>query len=237
AATIVTGSSSKSEYAMQSYFLRTNLGLNNTYLVSATVRYDGSSKFHKDNRYDYFPSLSGAWIFSNERFLENSRFIDFGKLRLSWGKTGNQDGIGNYSYFALAQGGYNYDGTTGLNTTAIGNQNLKWEVNTQSNFGLDLNLFNNRLTFTYDYFIKNSKDLLYQVPTLQTSGFSNMTRKIESIENKGHEIILRYKNIDSNDFEWNSSLNLSFIKNKVTGLLGDGAIEIGGWNAIIEGQP
>lgn len=237
AATIVTGSSSKSEYAMQSYFLRTNLGFKSTYLVSATVRYDGSSKFHKDNRYDYFPSLSGAWIFSNESFLENSKLVDFAKLRLSWGKTGNQDGIGNYSYFALAQGGYNYDGTTGLNTTAIGNQNLKWEVNTQSNFGLDLNLFNNRLTFTYDYFIKNSKDLLYQVPTLQTSGFSSMTRNIGSIENKGHEIFLRYKNIDSGDFEWNSSLNLSFIKNKVTGLLGDGAIEIGGWSAIIEGQP
>lgn len=237
AATIVTGSSTKSEYAIQSYFFRTNLGYKNTYLLSASLRYDGSSKFHKDNRYDYFPSLSGAWIFSNESFLEDFRAIDFGKIRLSWGETGNQDGIGNYSYFALAQGGYNYDNSTGLNTTAIGNPDLKWEVNTQTNLGLDLNLFNDRISFSYDYFIKKSKDLLYQVPTLQTSGFSSMTKNIGSIENKGHEIFIRSRNIQTNNFDWNSSLNLSFIKNEVTGLLGDGVLEIGGWNAIIEGQP
>lgn len=237
AATIVTGSSSLSEYAIESYFGRLNLGYDDKYLLSTSIRRDGSSKFSKDNRYDYFPSISAGWVISKESFLDQADFLNFAKLRMSWGKTGNQDGIGNYDYFALAQGGYNYNGTTGLSITSIGNQNLKWEVNTQTNFGLDLGLFNNRLNITYDYFIKESDDLLYNVPVLQTSGFSSMTKNIGAIENRGHEIAINSKNIISKDFSWTTNLNISFIKNEVKSLLGDGIITVGGWNAIIEGQP
>ncbi|UYW02456.1 TonB-dependent receptor [Flavobacterium agricola] len=237
AATIVTGSSSMSEYAIESYFGRLNLGFDDKYLVSATIRRDGSSKFNKDYRYDYFPSVSAGWIFSSEKFMNNVNFINFGKLRASWGKTGNQDGIGNYDYFALAQGGYNYNGTTGLSITSIGNKNLKWEVNTQSDIGIDLSFLSNRLNFTYDFFIKESKDLLYNVPILQTSGFSNMTQNIGKLRNVGHEFTISSINISNPNFTWTTNLNLSLIKNEVKSLLGDGVVTIGNWNAIIEGQP
>lgn len=226
-----------SEYAIESYFGRLNLGYDNRYLLTATIRRDGSSKFSKEHRFDYFPSFSGAWIFSNEEFLRHVDFISFGKIRASWGKTGNQDGIGNYDYFALAQGGYNYDSTTGLSITTIGNPNLKWEINTQTNFGLDLSLFKNKLHFTYDYFIKTSDDLLYNVPVLQTSGFSSMTQNIGEIENRGHEFSLNSTNISNGDFSWNTNFNIAFIQNEVKSLLGEGVNTIGGWNAIIEGQP
>src|SRR5690606_38104336 len=135
-------------------------------------------------------------------------------FRGSWGQTGNQDGIGNYAYFPLAQGGYNYDGTTGLAVTSIGNPDLKWEVISQTNFGLDLSLFNNRLNLTYDYFVKESADLLYNVPVLQTSGFSNMTKNIGTMENRGHEISLESRNIQRENFSWTTHFNISFIENK-----------------------
>lgn len=237
AATIVTGSSSLSEYAIESYFGRINVNYDEKYLLSGSIRRDGSSKFNKDNRYDYFPAISGAWILSKESFMDNLDFINFAKLRVSWGQTGNQDGIGNYDYFALAQGGYNYNTTTGLSITSIGNQDLRWEVNTQTNYGIDLSFLNNRINFTYDYFIKTSDDLLYNVPVLQTSGFSSMTKNIGEIENKGHEFSLTTRNIDNSNFSWTTNLNISFIKNEVKSLLGDDVITVGGWNAIIEGQP
>lgn len=237
AATIVTGSSSMSEYAIESYFGRLNLGLDNKYLLSFTLRRDGSSKFNKDYRYDYFPSISAGWIFSNENFMSSLGFIDFAKLRASWGKTGNQDGIDNYAYFALAQGGYNYDATTGLSITSIGNSNLRWEVNTQSDIGIDLSFLSNRINFTYDFFVKESTNLLYNVPILQTSGFSSMTRNIGKLQNIGHEFTVSSINVSNQDFTWTTNLNLSLIKNEVKNLLGDGVVTIGNWNAIIEGQP
>ncbi len=237
AATLVTGTESNSQYAIESYFARTNLTFDNKYMISGSLRYDGSSRFAKNHRYNYFPSASLGWIFSEENFLKDSDFLNFGKLRFSWGKTGNQDGIGNYAYFALAQGGYNYNGNTGLSITSPGNENLKWETNTQTNYGLDLNFFNNRITLGYDYFVKKSQDLLYNVPTLQTSGFSSITKNLGTMTNKGHEISLSTKNINNDNFSWNTNVNISFIKNEVNSLLGGGTLEIGGWNAIIEGQP
>lgn len=237
AATIVTGNEGFSEYAIESYFGRVNLGIADRYLLSGSLRYDGSSKFNQDNRFDYFPSVSAAWIISRENFMQSLDFISFMKFRGSWGQTGNQDGIGNYAYFPLAQGGYNYDGTTGLAVTSIGNPDLKWEVISQTNFGLDLSLFNNRLNLTYDYFVKESEDLLYNVPVLQTSGFSNMTKNIGTMENRGHEISLESRNIQRENFSWTTHFNISFIENKVLSLLGDDEIVVGGWNAIIEGQP
>lgn len=237
AATIVTGNEGFSEYAIESYFGRLNLGYKDKYLVSGSLRYDGSSKFNKKNRFSYFPSASVAWVVSEENFMENLGFINFFKFRGSWGKTGNQDGIGNYAYFPLAEGGFNYDGSTGLSVTSMGNQDLKWEIITQTNFGVDLSLFKNRINLTYDYFIKESDDLLYNVPVLQTSGFSNMTKNIGTMENRGHEFSLESKNIIRDNFSWSTLFNISFIDNKVISLLGEEEIVVGGWNAIIEGQP
>jgi len=237
AATIRTGDEDGEQYAMESYIGRLVMGYKNRYLLSASARYDGSSKFAKDNRYATFPAVSLGWVFSEEQFMEGINALDFGKLRLSWGKTGNQDGIGNYSYFPLATGGYNYNELTGLSITSIGNYDLMWETSEQTNIGLDLTFLNGRLGLTYDYFVKKSENLLYNVPVLATSGFSSRTSNIGSMENRGHELTINSTNINRGNFRWTTNFNIAFIRNKVTSLVGDAPVLIGGWNAIIVGQP
>src|SRR5690554_4720904 len=168
AATIKVGNEDESRYSMESYIGRLNLSYKNKYLLNATVRRDGSSKFATDNRYATFPAASLGWVFSEESFLNTPHWMNFGKLRLSWGKTGNQDGIGNYAYLPLAAGGYNYNALTGLSVTNIGNEDLMWETSEQYNAGIDLSFLRGRLSFSYDYFDKVSDNLLYNVPVLAT---------------------------------------------------------------------
>ena len=237
-ATIQVGDEDGEMYAMESYIGRLVLGYKNRYLLSATARYDGSSKFATDNRYATFPAVSLGWVFSEEAFLNRPDWLSFGKLRLSWGKTGNQDGIGNYAYLPLATGGYNYGALTGLSVTNIGNEDLMWETSEQLNAGLDLSFLGGKLSFTYDYFHKTSDNLLYNVPVLATSGFTSRTSNIGSMENNGHEFSITSTNIDRNNFRWSTNFNISFIRNKVTSLIGDEPILVaGGWNAILVGQP
>lgn len=236
-ATIQVGDEDASMYSMESYIGRVSLGYKNRYLLSATARYDGSSKFAKDNRYATFPAVSLGWVFSEEEFVNYPDWLSFGKLRLSWGKTGNQDGIGNYAYMPLAAGGYNYNALTGLSVTNIGNMDLMWETSEQQNIGLDLSFLGGRLSFSYDYFDKVSDNLLYNVPVLATSGFTTRTSNIGSMQNRGHEFSLNSTNINREGFQWNTNFNISFIRNKVTSLIGDDPITVGSWNAIIVGQP
>lgn len=237
AATIRVGNEDASRYSMESYIGRLALNYKNRYLLSATARYDGSSKFAKDNRYATFPAVSLGWVFSEEEFINTPSWLNFGKLRLSWGKTGNQDGIGNYAYLPLAAGGYNYNALTGLSVTNIGNEDLMWETSEQYNAGIDLSFLRGRLSFSYDYFDKVSDNLLYNVPVLATSGFTSRTSNIGSMQNRGHEFSVNSTNIDRGNFSWNTNFNIAFIRNKVTSLIGDEPILVGGWNAIIEGQP
>src|SRR5690606_6954857 len=236
-ATIQVGDEDASMYSMESYIGRLSLGYKNRYLLSATARYDGSSKFAEDNRYATFPAVSLGWVFSEEEFINTPDWFNFGKLRLSWGKTGNQDGIGNYAYMPLAAGGYNYNALTGLSVTNIGNLDLMWETSEQKNIGIDLSFLGGRLSFSYDYFDKVSDNLLYNVPVLATSGFTTRTSNIGSMQNRGHEFSLNSTNISRDNFSWNTNFNISFIRNRVTSLIGDDPITVGSWNAIIVGQP
>lgn len=236
-ATIKVGDEDASYYSLESYIGRLNLAYKNRYFLMASARYDGSSKFRKDNRYATFPAVSLGWVFSEEEFLGKPNWLEFAKLRLSWGKTGNQDGISNYAYLPLATGGYNYDALTGLSITSMGNESLVWETSTQSNVGLDFTVWDGSLSFTYDYFHKKSDNLLYDVPVLTTSGFSTRTSNIGEMENKGHEFTVSTRNINKEDWQWKTDLNISFIRNRVTNLLGEAPIVFGGWNAIIVGQP
>jgi len=236
-ATIRTSNGDASRSAIESYFGRITLDYKDKYFLSASTRYDGSSKFSKDNRYAMFPSVSGAWAFTSEDFIGKSDWLEFGKLRLSWGKTGNQDGIGNYSYLPLASGGYNYNLLTGLSVTAIGNTDLKWETSTQTDLGADFSFFKGRLGVTYDFFIKKTKDLLYNLPVLATSGFTTRTSNIGSMENRGHELTITSVNIDRQGFRWSTNFNISLIRNKVLSLIGKEPITVGSWSAIIPGEP
>lgn len=236
-ATILTADGDASRYAMDSYLGRVTMDYKDRYFLSASARYDGSSKFSKDNRYAAFPAVSGAWAFTSEDFFGKQDWLEFGKLRLSWGKTGNQDGIDNFGYLPLASGGYNYGMQTGLSVNAIGNLDLRWETSTQSDFGLDLSFFKGKLSFTYDYFIKKTDGLLYNLPVLATSGFTTLTSNIGKMENRGHEFTINSVNMDKEGFRWTTSLNISLIRNKVLSLVGEEPIIVGGWSAIIPGQP
>lgn len=236
-ATDIDVSGNKTHYALSSILGRVQLNYNDRYYISASLRRDGSSKFSKENRYDIFPAVSAAWTFSKEDFLRSVDYLSFGKLRISWGQTGNQDGIGNFSYLPLASGGYNYDGQTGLSNTSPGNQSLCWESSTQYDLGLDLSFLNDRIFVSYDFFDKRTNDLLYDLPRLGSTGFTSSTKNIGSMRNIGHEFSIDSENISTSNFSWKTSFNISFIKNKVTSLIDEKPISVSGWNAIIVGEP
>jgi TonB-linked SusC/RagA family outer membrane protein len=216
---ITAGSSSVTESAFLSYFLRTNYKYNNRYLLSLSGRIDGSSRFGRLSRYGFFPSASVGWVLSEEDFLASSGFVSFLKLRASWGITGNAEGFGNFAQLGL-WGSAKYNATSGLVPTQLANPNLKWEKSEQTDIGIDFGLFNNRLTGEIDYYVRNTRDLIYNVPVPGTSGFANQTVNVGSMQNKGVEFVLNSSNINARDFKWNTSFNLAYNKNKITKLDG-----------------
>ncbi len=224
AATITAASTGLSENALESYFSRANLAYADKYLLSVSMRADGSSRFSRQKRYGYFPSVSAGWELSKESFWMLSG-TDL-KLRASYGKTGNQEGIGNYAYQALAGGGYNYNNASGLAITGFGNDQLTWESANQFNTGLELGLFKGKINITADYFVKNTTNLLYEKPTAGTTGFTSLTTNIGSMKNKGLELGIN-TNYALGKVLWNSNFNISFIKNKLTSLLGNEDLLIG----------
>ncbi|WP_207631656.1 SusC/RagA family TonB-linked outer membrane protein [Niastella yeongjuensis] len=224
AATITQAGTGLSENALESYFSRVNLNYAGKYLLAVSMRTDGSSRFSKQQRYGYFPSVSAGWEVSKEAFWPMAA-TDL-KLRASYGKTGNQEGIGNYAYQALAGGGYNYDNKSGLAITGVGNDQLTWESANQFNAGIDIGLLKGKVNFTADYFIKNTTNLLYEMPTAATTGFTAVTTNIGSMQNKGFELGIN-TSVDLGKVSWTSNFNISFIKNKLTSLLGNDDLLIG----------
>jgi TonB-linked SusC/RagA family outer membrane protein len=204
---------------INSYLARVNYSLSEKYLLTASYRADGSSVFGANNKWGYFPSVSAAWRASEETFLKDlDLFSDF-KVRASWGVTGNQS-ISPYASLSQILSGANYpyngnDATDiGFSIVRAANPNLKWESTTQTDIGVDLGLFNGRLTASFDYYVKTTKDLLLsrQLPTM--TGFSSIVDNIGSTENKGVEIALGGDPLVG-DFRWNTGFNISFNNNKV----------------------
>ena len=217
-----------------STFFRLNMGYADRYLFTFSIRADGSSKFADGNQWGTFPSVSGAWRISNESFFPKDGIISDLKLRASWGMTGNQEGIGNYDSRSLANGGHNYNGQDGIAITTLANPDLKWEKSDQTNIGLDLSLFNDRVTVGMDYFI--TKDLLYDRPLHTTTGFSSITQNIGSMRNTGFEFNVESHNIMNDRFSWDTQFNISTIKNKLTSLIDEKPIPVG--NHVLQvGQP
>lgn len=223
--------SSAVENELQSFFGRVNYGYNNKYLLTATMRADGSSKFGKNNRYGYFPSVALGWNITNEAFLQESEIVSNLKLRASWGQTGSQEipskitkasyadsNTGNNTYpldpSATDLGGYPY----GTIFTRLANPNIQWEVSTQTNIGLDFSLFNHRLSGTVDYFNKVSDNILLEVAPVDPiqpapKYWTNIPDM--QIKNSGIEIALDYSSDKSKDFSYSVGGNVSFTKNKV----------------------
>lgn len=237
---ITGGSSSLSESNIASYFLRGNYKLNNRYLFSLSGRIDGSSRFGKNARYGFFPAVSLGWIISEEDFLSSSSLISFLKLRGSYGQNGNWQGFGNFAHLGL-YGAAKYNNQSGLVPTQLANPRLTFERNDQIDIGIDFGLWNNRLTGEIDYYRRNTNDLIYNVPVVSTTGFTNLTKNIGSMENRGFEFVLNSVNITNKSFNWSTSFNISTNKNKITKLDGvqdtlpgnDGRY----LNSIIVGQP
>ena len=220
-----TGSTA-SEWAILSFFGRLQYNYNDTYLFTANLRADGSSKLAPGHRWGYFPSFSAAWRISQEKFMKNVSWIDDLKLRGGWGQTGNQTGLGDYSYLALYKiNRIQWFGTSGdanavptRTKSILSNPELTWETTSQTNIGLDLTLLNNRLTFYVDYYYKLTHDLLMNM-TLPTGGAEANTMVFNGgeIENRGWELAVSSKNL-TGKLSWNTDFNISFNRNKLKSL-------------------
>lgn len=233
--TLAASSSLKSSWSMMSYLARLNYNYKSKYYATASFRADGSSKFSKKNRYGYFPSGSLAWNFMEEDFMKPlSKVLDSGKLRVSWGLTGNNR-IGEYDYYALLEvlksrtgdyisngsvpsGAYPFDNdntNVGVVPTSLANNDLKWETTEQWNVGLDLSLFKERVNITADIYRKTTRDLLLDASIPLSSGFYSATKNIGKVRNDGLELSLSTVNVQTKDFTWTTDFNISFNRNKV----------------------
>lgn len=211
----------------------------NKYLFTATIRRDGSSKFGKNNRYGYFPSFSLGWNVAEEKFMENVHWLDQLKLRGGYGVLGNQE-IDNYQYSSTITTGINYpDGNGGLLQGAFpknfANPNIKWEETAMTNVGIDFMAFNNRLSLTADYYVKNTKDILLTVPIPISSGGANdPIRNAGKIRNNGFEFNLGWMDQPNPDISYGINLIGSFNKNKVIAMGSEsGSIKGGSTNQNI----
>ncbi|PVD51898.1 TonB-dependent receptor [Terrimonas sp.] len=220
----------KSRNQLQSLLGRINYTFNDKYLLTANFRADGSSRFGADNKYGYFPSLALGWHVNRENFFRNVRTISTLKLRASYGRTGNQE-IGNYRSLVLlgtqGQAVFGNAAEVGISTTQLANPNLKWETTSQFDAGVDFGLLDDRITGSIDYFNKNTKDLLLELPVPATTGFATTLTNIGSMNNSGFEFTVNTVNLRGK-FNWTTSANLSVVRNKVTG--------IGGLPDILQGS-
>ncbi len=207
------------------------------YILSASVRRDGSSRFGPDNKYGYFYSGSAAWNLSKEAFLEDT-FVNDLKLRASYGTSGNQN-IGDFNYLNLLQFA-TYNGNTTAIPIGVGNPNIQWESQAILDIGVEFGLFNNRVNGVVDYFKKNSKDLLLNQPLSQTIGDedNSILANIGEVENSGIEVSLNADVIRAEDFVWRVGGNVSFLDNKVVSLVNGDDIISGdfGYNILREGE-
>ena len=225
------------EYAMESYFGRITAGYKDRYMLTATLRTDGSSKFAPENRWGWFPSVSFGWNLGNEPFMEDSG-IDL-KFRASYGRTGNQEGISPWAYHAKMSGGKNYGGQSGIAVSDFGNRNLRWEKADQYDAGFDLAFLKGRINMIFDIYQKNTFDLLYNKPVAAHTGTTSIISNIGAIRNRGVEFTLNTHFNFGKHFSWLSQFNISHNKNIIKSLTGEDIIasnrilrdgeEVGSW--------
>lgn len=211
--------SSKTQSGLISFFGRINYTYADKYLLSVSARTDGSSKFAVENKWAFFPTVSGAWRLSEENFMKGISFLDELKIRGSIGLTGQQN-FGVYQWRTLFDADH-YGGNPAVIQNQLGNNRLKWELTTQSDIGLDFSLFKGRLNGTVDYYVKNTEDLLYTALLPGNTGFANAISNLGSSRNKGFEFALDGDIIRSKDFTWNLAINVARNRNKLVSLNSD----------------
>lgn len=219
-----TGSSA-SEWGIMSYFARVQYNWNSTYMITFNLRADGSSRLAPGHKWGYFPSFSGAWRMSNEKFMKNIKWINDLKIRGGWGQTGNQSGLGDYAYLAM----YNFNriqwwesgnerAVPTRTQSSLANPDLTWETTTQTDLGFDLTFLNNRLTLYADWYYKKTTDLIMNM-TLPagSAAATSLARNGGSIVNKGMEFTIKSHNL-TGAFKWDTDFNISFNRNELKSL-------------------
>lgn len=226
-----------SENVLLSFFGRLNYNYKSRYLASFTLRRDGSSRFGPENRFGNFPSASLGWRFSDEPFMKFAKSVlDDAKFRASYGVTGNQN-MGDYAWMGVYQSdSKRYGGSVAITNDGLPNMNLGWEKTTQYNVGIDLSMFNGRVTLSADAYIKRSTDLLFNFPIPVYTSFSSYPTNFGEIENKGLEFLVNTVNITA-PFQWKSNFNISFNRNKIVKLPQGTDIIVGSYSLAREGQP
>ncbi|GAB2525703.1 SusC/RagA family TonB-linked outer membrane protein [Spirosoma aerophilum] len=243
------------EWALFSLFAKVNYALKDRYLLEATIRRDGSSRFGQNNRYGTFPAFSAGWRISEERFMKTLPWINDLKVRAGWGQTGNQE-IGNYNGFStyrssLSQSSYAIDGSNnsvqaGFDTEAFGNSDAKWETTTQTNLGLDATFLKGKLTLNLDLYKRTTADMLYQVSLPATQGVATIPFvNVGEMSNKGIDLGINYNNKTlNNELTYGIGINFSTYKNNVvrlnsssTAVLLGPAIRSYTWTRSVAGRP
>ncbi len=227
AATINTWSQDIQEWSMLSSFARATYSYDSRYMLTASIRRDGSSRFGANNKWGFFPAVSAAWRIIDESFMTSQSTFSNLKVRASFGATGNNR-IGNYRPYAtllssnalLGQGGSN---VVGLIPGSFENQDLSWEKNQTTNIGLDIGFMQDKLSFAIDAYQSLTKDLLLNVPVPQTTGFYSAIQNVGEVSNKGIEVEITSRNITRPGFEWNTSLVFAYNKNEVLKMGPDGS--------------
>ncbi len=209
-----SASSYTSDYNNEGYFGRAQYNFDGKYFGSASYRRDASSRFHPDNRWGNFFSVGAAWVISKENFMEDADWVDFLKLKFSYGEQGN-DNIGNYRYtntFNIVNSG----GSPAATPATMGNKDITWEKNGNLNLGLDFELFDNRLSGTVEYFWRKTSDMLFSFPLPTSYGYTSYYANIGDMKNQGVEIDLNAEIIRTKNWKWNVGANLTHYKNEIT---------------------
>ena len=207
------------EDRLVSYFGRAEYGFDSRYLLNASIRRDGSSRFGKNKKWGTFPAVSGAWRASNEKFWKNNWLVNQAKLRISYGVNGSNSIPSNSAYGILSNSNYSQDGklTTGFIPGSTANDDLGWQKTDSWNAGIDLGLFNNRISLAVDYYMKNIRDMLYQITLPADMGYTRGYTNVGNIRNTGIELELKTENLTGR-LRWTTNFQFSWNKNKVIDL-------------------
>jgi len=224
---LVGGEVLKFEEALVSYLSRANYAYNDRYLVSASLRRDGSSKFGPESKYGWFPAISAGWLVNEESFFPENGFISSLKVRASYGITGSNSGIGEYDYLGLIEPVGTGFSQTGYNAINIENPNLRWEKLREINPGIDISMKGEKINLSVDYYQRNSEDLLLNIPIPSVTGFETALVNNGKVKNEGFEVELLTRNITNRNFSWSTTANFTRNVNTLVDFAGaDGLISI-----------
>ncbi|PTS87431.1 SusC/RagA family TonB-linked outer membrane protein, partial [Flavobacterium sp. HMWF030] len=214
--TVTVLSNDETQYRYQAFFGRLNYNWEQRYILNFTARRDGSSRFGPGKQFANFGAIGAAWLFSNESFLKNSRWLSFGKIRASYGTTGN-DQIGDYQFLnTYTTTGIQYNGIVGLQPSRLFNADFGWEINKKLEFAIESGFCNDRIFTTVAWYQNKSSNQLVGIPLPGTTGFTSVQANLDAIvENKGLEFTLRTINFNKGNFHWSTNFNLSFSRNKL----------------------